>query len=318
MSFTRPFFILLILHFISEQFKPELNYLRKYLSVKNYLSLVKFPHTIFALPFALLGYFIGVQVTGLLSVKILCLVILCMIFARSAAMGFNRWADTDIDSLNPRTQTREIPSGTISRENALLFVMINVVGFCISTFFINQLAFYLSPIAIFVILFYSYTKRFTSLCHLVLGVGLGLAPLGAYIAVTGQFHTIPILYGLAVLFWVSGFDIIYSLQDDEFDKDNALNSIPVRFGRKRALWISTGLHLFSAILIVWAGYLLYTELPGIWWLHVIAVVIFVGLLFYQHTIVSENDLSRVDLAFFSTNGYASLIFCSLVILDFYV
>lgn len=286
--------------------------------MKHYLSLVKFPHTIFALPFALLGFFIGVQVTGFLSLKILGLVVLCMIFARSAAMGFNRWADTDIDSLNPRTQSREIPAGTISRKNALMFVILNVVGFCLTTYFVNPLAFFLSPVAIFVILFYSYTKRFTSLCHIVLGVGLGLAPLGAYIAVTGQFHTIPILYGLAVLFWVSGFDIIYSLQDDEFDKRNSLNSIPVRFGRRRALWISTGLHILSAVLVVCAGYLLYTEVPSVWWLHILAVIIFVALLFYQHTIVSENDLSRVDLAFFSTNGYASLIFCSLVILDFYI
>ena len=192
--------------------------------VLNYLSLVKFAHTIFAMPFALIGFFYGLETVNYEIDRpwwlLLSLVILCMIFARSAAMAFNRWLDAEYDAKNPRTSIREIPGGVISKKNAMLFVVSNCIAFIITTYFINALCLVLAPVALFVILFYSYTKRFTSLCHLVLGLGLSLAPIGAYISVTGQFALVPVLFSLSVLFWVSGFDIIYALQDEEFDKEN--------------------------------------------------------------------------------------------------
>ncbi|RME06912.1 MAG: 4-hydroxybenzoate octaprenyltransferase, partial [Bacteroidetes bacterium] len=187
--------------------------------MKKYLSLVKFAHTVFAMPFALLGYFLAVQLPDRhFDWKLLLLVVLCMVFARNAAMAFNRYLDRNIDKANPRTATREIPAGVISPQSALWFVILNAAGFIATTWFINSLCFLLSPVALLVILGYSFTKRFSALCHLVLGMGLALAPVGAYIAVTGSFATLPVLYGFAVLFWVSGFDIIYALQDDEFDR----------------------------------------------------------------------------------------------------
>ncbi|HNE29280.1 MAG TPA: UbiA-like polyprenyltransferase, partial [Saprospiraceae bacterium] len=188
--------------------------------MKSYFSLVKFSHTIFAMPFALAGFFIATRQQGpdALNWRLLLLVVLCMVFARSAAMGFNRWLDRDIDAVNPRTRMREIPSGTIPARSALVFVLVNCLLFILTTFFINTLCFLLSPVALAVVLGYSYTKRFTWLCHFVLGLGLALAPVGAYLAVTGHFAWLPVLLGFTVLFWTAGFDIIYALQDEEFDK----------------------------------------------------------------------------------------------------
>lgn len=287
--------------------------------MKSYLSLVKFSHTIFALPFALLGFFLGVNhLGGAFDIKILLLVIICMITARSAAMAFNRYLDSDIDKLNYRTAEREIPAGIISPKKAILFVVINAVVFILATYFINSLCFYLSPVALFVILFYSYTKRFSYLCHLVLGLGLSLAPVGAYIAVQGQFHIIPILYSVVVMLWVAGFDIIYALQDEEFDKSLDLRSIPVWLGKKKALSLSFWLHMAAGLIVICAGFLLMQEYIGMQIIHWGGAAIFIGLLFYQHTLVKPHDLSKINLAFFSMNGYASIAFCSLVILDFYL
>ncbi len=284
--------------------------------IKNYLSLIKFSHTIFAMPFALVGFCIGtLQSANGLNINLLGLVILCMVFARSAAMAFNRYLDRDIDEKNPRTAIREIPSGVISPKNALLFVIINCLGFVLATYCINSLCFYLSPIALLVVLGYSYTKRFTAFCHLVLGLGLSLAPIGAYLAVTGAFALLPILYSFAVLLWVAGFDIIYALQDENFDRSLALNSIPVRLGTKNALQLSTFMHIASAAIILFAGYTLQSKLPVFQYLHWIGAAVYVGLLFYQHTLVKADDLSKVNLAFFTTNGIASVIFGGFVILD---
>lgn len=288
-------------------------------SMKRYLSLVKFSHTIFALPFALLGFFLGTLATGApFSWKLLGLVLLCMIFARSAAMAFNRYLDRDIDQRNARTAKREIPAGVVSPAAALRFVIANSVLFILTTWFINTLCFLLSPLALLVILGYSYTKRFTFLCHFVLGLGLALAPIGAYIAVTGQFALLPLLYSGAVLLWVSGFDIIYALQDDEFDRSLSLHSVPVQLGRRKALRLSTLLHLLCALLIIAAGYQLYSSYPVFGWLHWLAAAIFIALLVFQHTLVKPHDLSRVNIAFFTTNGIASLVFGTLVILDLYL
>ncbi len=277
----------------------------------RYLSLVKFSHTIFALPFAMVGLFLGIRDTGgEINWIVFALVLVCMVTARSAAMAFNRWADRDIDGDNPRTAIREIPAGKIQANHALVFVILNCLGFIIATWFINSLCFYLSPVALLVVLGYSYTKRFTALCHLVLGVGLGLAPIGAYVAQTGVFSSTIILYGFTVLFWVSGFDIMYALQDDEFDKSKGLHSIPETFGRVGALRISNALHFVCAACLIAAGIL-----SGLAWLHWIAVGFFISLLIYQHTLVKPNDLSRIGLAFFTTNGVGSLVFGILVIVD---
>ena len=278
--------------------------------MKKYLSLIKFSHTIFAMPFAFIGFFLATKSYEFEWIT-LVYVIFCMVFARSAAMAFNRYIDREIDTANPRTaKAREIPNGSIKANSALLFVVINSLLFIATTYLINPLCLALSPIALLVVLGYSYTKRFTSLCHLILGLGLALAPIGAYLAVSGEFNIIPLFFSAAVLFWVSGFDIIYSLQDEEFDKTHELHSIPVLLGKKNALMLSNILHLltFSALSI--AGSL--GNFSLYYW---IGFSIFSALLVYQHTLVKENDLSKVNLAFFTTNGIASLIFGAFVITD---
>jgi 4-hydroxybenzoate polyprenyltransferase len=280
-------------------------------SIKKYLSLVKFAHTIFAMPFALIGYSLAISLDEYnFSLKLLILVILCMVFARNAAMGFNRYADRRFDALNPRTSLRDIPAGRIGPVAAVLFVAVNMVLFITTTAFINRLTLFLSPVALLVVLGYSLTKRFTSLCHFILGLGLSLAPVGAYISVTGSFSLVPLIYSFIVLSWSSGFDIIYALQDDEFDKSNKLHSLPSSTGRKGALLISAFVHLVTFILIIAAGI---TGQGG--YLYWAGSAIFAGLLIYQHVIVKPDDLSRVTLAFGTTNGIASILFATFVISD---
>jgi 4-hydroxybenzoate polyprenyltransferase len=280
-------------------------------SVGDYFSLVKFSHTVFAMPFALIGFSLAVsQSESDLSIRLLILVILCMILARNTAMGFNRLADKEFDALNPRTKKREIPSGIISSKAATVFVIINAVLFIVATGFINRLTLYLSPVALLVIIGYSLTKRITALCHFVLGLGLSLAPIGAYISVTGKFGILPLIYSFIVLTWVSGFDIIYALQDDEFDKSNKLHSLPSATGRKRAIAISIFVHAITFILVLTAGF--YGKSGILFWT---GAFIFTLLLIYQHSIVKHDNLSKVTLAFGTTNGVASLLFALFVVLD---
>jgi 4-hydroxybenzoate polyprenyltransferase len=280
-------------------------------TIGNYFSLVKFSHSVFAMPFALIGFALAVTGTEYkFSFRLLLLIILCMIFARNAAMGFNRLADRNFDSLNPRTDKREIPSGKIGSGSAALFVIMNSLLFILTTGFINRLTLLLSPVALLVILGYSLTKRFTYLCHFILGLGLSLAPVGAYISVTGTFRIIPIIYSLIVLTWASGFDIIYALQDDEFDKIHNLHSLPSSSGRKNALTISVFVHFFTFISIILAGIAGNGNL--FYW---IGASIFTVLLVWQHLIVKPDDLSKVTLAFQTTNGIASILFAIFVILD---
>jgi 4-hydroxybenzoate polyprenyltransferase len=287
--------------------------------LKNYLSLVKFSHTIFAMPFALLGFFLAVlSGQGELSWKLFGLVVLCMVFARSAAMAFNRYIDRDIDAKNPRTAVREIPAGVVSPKSALAFTIFNCLLFVATTFFINKACFQLSWVALLVVLGYSYTKRFTPFCHFVLGLGLALAPLGGYLAVAGKFDIVPILYAVAVFFWVSGFDIIYALQDEDFDQANKLNSMPAYLGKSKALRLSEVLHLICAVVMVVATWFASNQMFELGWVSILAVAIFCGLLFYQHRLVKPDDLSRVNLAFFTTNGIASLACCGLLVLDLFV
>jgi len=280
-------------------------------SVKNYFSLVKFSHTVFAMPFALIGFTLGIKWGNeQFSPGLLALIILCMVFARNAAMGFNRIVDRKIDALNPRTKNREIPSGKISSASATLFVILNSLLFIITTAFINRLTLYLSPVALLVILLYSLAKRQTALCHFILGLGLSLAPLGAYISVTGRFDLLPVLYSLIVLTWVSGFDIIYSLMDDAFDREHNLYSIPASFGIKNAILISVMVHLLTIILVVVAG------IKGNGgFLFMTGAAIFISLLVYQHLIVKHDNLTRVNVAFGITNGVASILFALFVIID---
>ncbi len=282
--------------------------------VKKYLSLIKFSHTVFALPFAIIGFCLAVYSgNAVFNWEKLLLVVACMVFARSAAMAFNRYIDRKFDAQNPRTAIREIPAGEISAGSALWFVVLSSVAFVVCSFLINHLCFYLSPVALLVILGYSYTKRFTPLCHLILGLGLSLAPIGAYLALTERFDTLPLIFSGIVFLWVSGFDIIYALQDEEFDISKNLKSIPVLLGKKRALRLSELMHLVAASAVIIAFF--YGHFS---WLYIVGAAIFIGLLIYQHLIVKPNDLSRVNIAFGTTNGIASVVFGIFVCLDIFL
>jgi 4-hydroxybenzoate polyprenyltransferase len=281
--------------------------------MKKYLSLVTFSHTIFAMPFAFIGFFLAISTTNHeFSWLKLALMIICMICARNAAMAFNRYLDREIDAKNPRTKVRDIPSGKITANNALIFTIINCLLFITATWFINLICFFLSPIALLVVLGYSATKRFTALCHLVLGLGLSLAPIGAYLVVTGEFALLPVLFSFAVLCWVSGFDIIYALQDEDFDRSEKLHSIPSYLGKKNALLVSNVLHVFAAIFVI--APLFFTPLT---WPYYIGLTIFIGMLVYQHQLVKPNDLSKVNFAFMTTNGIASVAFAAFFLFDIY-
>lgn len=279
--------------------------------MKKYMSLVLFAHSIFALPFAMIGFFLAITTTDFrFEWTLLLLMLVCMVTARNAAMAFNRYLDRDIDALNQRTASRDIPAGRISPKQALLFTIFNCIVFVTATYFINPLCLALSPVALFVILFYSYMKRISFLCHFVLGLGLGLAPIGAYLVVTGHFAIVPVLYGLAVLTWVSGFDIIYSLQDEDFDRKHNLHSVPVRFGIAKSIWISKVLHVLSFLFVLFPVFYI-----SVGFLYYLGLIIYGLLLIYQHRIVSPTDLSKVDRAFMTTNGIASVIFASFFLLD---
>ena len=281
--------------------------------MKKYFSLVTFSHTIFAMPFAFIGFFLAINTTNAsFSWLKLALMVFCMVLARNAAMAFNRYLDRDIDAKNPRTKARDIPSGKISASNALIFTIANCLLFIGATYFINSLCFLLSPIALLVVLGYSITKRFTALCHLVLGLGLSLAPIGAYLVVTGEFALLPILFSLAVLCWVSGFDVIYALQDEEFDREEKLHSIPSYLGKKNALMVSNLLHVLAAAFVI--APIFFTDLS---WPYYIGLLVFIGMLVYQHQLVKPNDLSKVNFAFMTTNGIASVAFAVCFLFDIY-
>ncbi|MFI3333170.1 MAG: 4-hydroxybenzoate octaprenyltransferase [Rikenellaceae bacterium] len=270
--------------------------------IKKFSNLVMFSHTIFAMPFALIGFTYAVTTTeASFSWMLLAQVLLCMIFARNAAMGFNRWADRDIDAKNERTANREIPANRISPRAALTFVVTNALLFVATTCTINSLAAILSPAALFVIMFYSYCKRFTAAAHLVLGLGLAIAPIGAYIAVTGEFALAPCILAAVVLSWCSGFDIIYSLQDADFDRQEGLHSIPSKFSTRGALTISTLLHICSALFLIYFAYLL----PRSVWI-TIGVAIFIIILTAEHLLVTPTHQRNIGIAFGTLNGLASL------------
>jgi 4-hydroxybenzoate polyprenyltransferase len=295
--------------------------------LQHYFSLIKFSHTIFALPFALTGFFEGIifdaneqgdTSLALQSISayfathatIFIFILLCMVFARSAAMAFNRYLDWEFDARNPRTANREIPRGLISPKAALGFTIANSALFCISAGMINNICLFLSPIALVVILGYSFTKRFTALCHIVLGVGLALAPVGAFMAVTEQITPGIVLLAVSVLTWVSGFDIIYALQDAQFDQQQGLLSIPAIMGTSNALLVSKILHVVSSLCMFLSGFLFNAS-----WLFWGGALLFTFLLIWQHRLVKPDDLSKVDIAFMTTNGMASILFSVMAILD---
>lgn len=281
-------------------------------NVHNYFSMVKFAHTLFALPFALTGFVLALTISEeKFSISLLALILIAMISARNAAMGFNRYKDRDVDSLNPRTKQREIPSGKISAKAALIFVIVNSLIFLVTAWFINQLAFVLAFPTLLVLLGYSYFKRFSALSHYILGMALSIAPTGAYIAVTGSFHIAPVILSVLVLFWVSGFDIIYSLGDEEFDKKNSLHSIPQLVGAQNALRISTVSHILVVPMLV----LFYLVVNNLGVIYIVGAIIFALLLLWQHLIISAKDLSRINAAFFTANGIASVIFALFTIVD---
>lgn len=278
-------------------------------AVAKYASLVKFSHTIFALPFALTAYAYAILCDtygfdGLLLVKIL----FCMVFARNAAMGFNRWADRKIDAGNPRTAGREIPSGQISPRAAMFFIIANSIGFLITAGFINKLTLILAPVALFIILSYSYTKRFTAWSHIVLGVSLAIAPVGAYIAVTETLAVFPILLSGLVLTWVGGFDILYSLQDAEHDREHGLHSVPARFSPKGAAVISALIHLITVYAVIIIGrYFLWPDLL------LTGSILFVALLVLQHIIFLPGRKSKIASWFGIINGCSSIIYAGFAI-----
>ena len=268
-------------------------------SARDYLSLVVFAHTVFALPFALLAAVLAAN--GVPDGRTLLWILLAMVGARSAAMSFNRIADRHLDAKNPRTARREIPAGIVSPVAAALFCACSVALFLLAAAQLNRLCLYLSPVALAIVLGYSYAKRVTAFAHLLLGLALAIAPVGAWVAVTGAFALPPVLLGFAVLFWVAGFDVIYSLQDEDFDRAEGLRSIPARFGAARALQIARLFHGVTLVLL----YAVFLAVSG-GWLFGAAVVVAGLFLVRQHRLVSPGDLSRVNAAFFTANGWLSV------------
>lgn len=285
-------------------------------TITKYARLVKFSHTIFAMPFALMSFVYAVKSSPEAMSEgnpywwamLLVQVVLCMVFARNVAMGFNRWADWKIDAKNPRTASREIPAGVISPRAAMWFVVGNAVLFMVTAATINSLAAVLSPVALLVIMSYSYCKRFTSLAHLVLGLSLGIAPVGAYIAVRGEFALVPCVLSLIVVTWCSSFDIIYALQDREFDIREGLHSIPSKFSVRTSLYISIALHVVSIAALGWFVYLM----PRSGWIW-LGAAIFTAIIILEHILVTPSRQLYIGIAFGTLNGLASTTLAAFVI-----
>lgn len=280
--------------------------------IADYLRMVKFSHTIFAMPFALLSFtYAWMTTTPDKELWLLLLqVIGCMVFARNVAMGFNRWADRDIDAANPRTASREIPAGKISPRGAAVFCVINALLFMAVAATINPLCGWLSPVALAIVMFYSYCKRFTSMAHLVLGISLGIAPVGAYMAVTGTSALECWLLALVVMTWCAGFDIIYALQDAAFDRERGLHSIPSRFSARTSLTISLLLHIASVMLLLWFA----SYQPQTWLLYT-GCALFAIILGAEHYIVTPTKQRNIGMAFGTFNALASLSLAIFLILN---
>ena len=278
----------------------------------RYVNLVKLPHTVFALPFALVGVTLASYVAPVTISKIVWVVI-AFTSARFAAMGFNRIVDRDVDALNPRTKSREIPSGMLSVAAASIAVAVACVVFVIAAWQLNSLCLLLSPLALAWVLFYSYTKRFTRLCHLVLGIGLSIAPVGGYLAVTGAWSNpwwMLVLLATAVATWVGGFDILYALQDIDFDCAQGLHSLPAALGESVALNVARSLHVTTVLCLAVVGLAV-----GAGWIYGAGVLVAAILLLYEHSLVKPGDLSKLDAAFFTMNGIISIAFFGFVLAE---
>lgn len=291
--------------------KPHTSNLIPIFKIKVFLDMIKFPHTIFALPFALTSAVIASS--GIPEFKKLFWIIVAMVGARTGAMSFNRLVDMHIDAKNPRTKDRPLPKGLISKEAVIFYIIISFLLFIFSAYMLNKLCFYLSPIAIIIFTGYSLTKRFTHYSHIVLGLALSGAPLGAWIAIKGEVDVSPIILSLAVLFWVAGFDILYALQDYEFDRKEGLHSIPVKFGIKKSILISRIFHILMVFLLIFIYYLASLSV-----IYLVGLAIISALLVYEHSLVKENDLSKLDIAFFNMNGYISVLFFIFTTIDVYL
>ncbi len=274
-----------------------------------YLKLIRFSHSIFALPFALTAALIAAN--GLPTLRQIFWIVVAMVGARSGAMGLNRIIDRKIDAANPRTAMREIPAGKIKVADAVVFTGISLILLVFAAYMLNPLCLKLSPVAIVVLFFYSYTKRFTWLSHFVLGLALSAAPLGAWIAVKGTFNWEILPMAFAVIFWLAGFDALYALQDLEFDKSSGLYSLPKKFGVKKTLMLSRAFHFISWGLLVFTGIVFY--LGVFYWFGMAIVAVF---FVYEHSLVKPDDLSRLDMAFFNMNGYISMTVFLFTALDY--
>ena len=267
--------------------------------IKNYLGLVRFSHTIFALPFALASMLVAAN--GLPEWRIVFWILACMVSARTAAMTFNRIVDRNIDAQNPRTQNRHLPSGAVQLSEAIGLLTFSTLLFLFSAWKLNFLAFVLSPVALVIICGYSLFKRFSALSHFILGLSLGIAPIGAWIGVTGQISLSSILLAFGVLLWVAGFDVIYALMDEEFDRKTGLHSLVVKFGKIKALKIAFGLHVLCVIFIASFG-----VFSGLGWIFYSGIALFAGLIVYEHYIIRPDDIARINMAFFNVNGAISI------------
>ncbi|WP_281886923.1 UbiA-like polyprenyltransferase [Paenibacillus sp. YYML68] len=280
-----------------------------------FLEMIKIEHTLFALPFAFMGALLGsvVKFNQLPSWAQIGWILLAMVGARSAAMGINRVADKVFDAKNPRTSMRAIPAGLISSKEAIIFIIVSFVLLFVAAAQLNPLCMKLMPIAVFFLVFYSYTKRFTWLCHLFLGMAIALAPLGGWVAVTGEITLASIVFYIAIMFWLAGFDVIYACQDAEFDRNEGLHSIPARFGIPTALKLARAFHVVTAI-----GLLSLYFMTDLAWVYLLGVIVSFGLLFYEHLIVKPNDLTRVNTAFFTMNSTLSMVMFAVTFIDLVV
>lgn len=279
--------------------------------IASYLRMIKFSHTLFALPFAFTSAILAAK--GVPALKEIFWITIAMIGARSGAMGMNRIIDRKIDAANPRTKERELPSGVIKLKEAVLFTAFSLIVFLVAAYMLNPLCIKLAPVILIILFIYSYTKRFTWLSHLFLGLTISLAPLGAWIAITGKINVEILPLMIAVVFWLAGFDIIYALQDIDFDRQNALYSIPQRFGVEKALIIARSCHLLTWILLLMTG-----EIFDLGYIYYLSMIIIAGLLIYEHSIVKPHDLSRLDIAFFNMNGYISVTIFAFTLVDIIV
>jgi len=277
--------------------------------ISNYLRLIKFSHSIFALPFAFTSALIAAG--GIPSLYKVFWITVAMIGGRSGAMGMNRIIDREIDAMNPRTKNRELPSGVIKTWEALIFTIISFVLLVLAAYKLNPLCFKLSPFVLLILITYSYTKRFTWMCHIILGLALSLAPLGAWVAIKGSIDLEIIPLCVAVMFWVAGFDTLYGLQDIDFDRKYGLYSIPTRFGIRSSLWVARIFHIITVILLI-------SLIPifNLSWIYLIGVLISILLLTYEHMLVKPNDLSKLNMAFFNMNGYISITVFSFTLLHY--